>query len=75
MIEYSEKEKELMAHFGYTDFSSQEPLIFYRTLAFDLFTSGAQGVAVESVRRCCHAFVNGNGPKRLTKEFEDLIKF
>ena len=70
---YSEKEKKLIEHFGYSDLIHVVPSVLYEIIAMDCFMKNKQGREVDSVRKCLSAIKNCN-PYRLTEEFENLIE-
>lgn len=73
MINYSDREKELFKSLACDDLLSQEPLLAYRAAAEFCFINDYKGPSIESLRKCLRVIVEGGLPKRLTKDFDDLI--
>lgn len=73
MINYSDKEKELFESLACGDLLCQEPHLAYRAAAEFCFLYGYKGPSVESLRKCLRVIVEGGSPKRLTKDFDNLI--
>lgn len=72
--EYSQKEQQLFCALGYPDLQNQDAATAYMTLAIHCFSRGVKGRLAGSVQRCYNAMQAGS-PKRLTPEFDDLIRF
>ena len=74
MSKYSEKEWELISHYGYNRVAEHmDPIIVYRAIAIDIFVDGGcYDEYAESVRRCIIALQSGTA-RQNTSEFDDLI--
>jgi hypothetical protein len=72
MITYSKKEVELFTKLGYSNYLYVEPVVLYNIIAMDCFLSNKSGQDVDSIRNCIKA-MQKECPKRLSKEFDNLI--
>lgn len=74
---YSAKEQEMfkaldMEYLNLIEHDLQPP-VFYRILIEHVFINEITGAAVDSLRRCAKAIINGN-PYRMTTEFDEMIR-
>lgn len=73
-FEYSEKEHQLIDHFGFDEISEKiNPIAMYRMMAEKAFMEELTGPAVDSLRRCLIAYHKCT-VYRMTKEWDDFIQ-
>ena len=70
---YSEQEIQLFKELKIDDIMHHEPPVLYAQAIVACFMLNKNDNISDSIRRCNKALVDGS-PKRLTKEFNDLIE-